>query len=113
MSSSTTSPRRRSPRRNEVDDEDEDHDERDEDHDERLDDANNSNRKILPNKVTTSSRTEDSTLTVASSDTVMYRVMADAKVESFADLEDINPIVEMYEQRIGNSLRIKRSINGK
>jgi hypothetical protein len=41
-------------------------------------------------------------------------VMDDAKVESFADeLEDINPIVQMYEQRSGNSLRIKRSINGK
>ena len=87
----------------------------DEEHEWRDDDdaKDSSRREDPPNEVTTSSRAEDSTLTVASSDTVFHKVMAEANVESFAELEDINPIVAIYEQRSGNCLRIKRSINGK
>jgi hypothetical protein len=65
------------------------------------------------NQVSTLSKAEDSTLTAASSDTNFYKVMKDANVDSFAEMDQINPIVEMYEQRTGNHLRIKRSINGK
>ncbi len=65
------------------------------------------------NQVSTSSKAEDSTLTAASSATNFYKVMKDANVDSFAEMDQINPIVEMYEQRTGNHLRIKRSINGK
>ena len=118
-SKAKTSPRKKSITRNEVmgrkdpdDSNDEDHEERD-DEERDDDDVSDSSGKNPPNEVTTSSRAEDSTLTVASSDTVFYKVMADANLESFAELEHINPIVQLYEQRSGNSLRIKRSINGK
>ena len=113
-SKTKTSPKRKSITRNEVmrrkdpdDSNDEDHEERDDD------DVKDSNRKNPPNEVTTSFRAEDSTLTVASLDTVFYRVMADANLESFAELEHIKPIEQLYEQRSGTSLRIKCSINGK
>ncbi len=68
-----------------------------------------------PNKfgISTSSKAKDSTITAASSDTNFYKVMKDANVDSFAEMDQINPIVEMYEQRTGNHLQIKHSINGK
>ena len=39
--------------------------------------------------------------------------MADANVESFAEMDHINPRMEIYEKETGNNLRFKRSINGK
>jgi hypothetical protein len=39
--------------------------------------------------------------------------MAEAKIDSFAEMDHINSLVEIYEQKTGNHLRIKRSINGK
>ncbi|KAI2502800.1 hypothetical protein MHU86_11624 [Fragilaria crotonensis] len=73
-----------------------------------------SNELLVINTMSTSSKTEDSSaLTGASSDTTFYKVMAEAKIDSFAEMDHINPLVEIYEQRTGNHLRIKRSINGK
>ena len=45
--------------------------------------------------------------------TTFYKVMAEANVDSFAKIEHINPLVEIYVQKTGKILRIKRSINGK
>ena len=46
------------------------------------------------NQVFTLSKAEDSTLTAAaSSDTNLYKVMKDANVDSFAEMDPINPIV--------------------
>jgi len=46
------------------------------------------------NQVFTLSKAEDSTLTAAaSSDTNLYKVMKDANVDSFAEMDQINPII--------------------
>jgi hypothetical protein len=75
---------------------------------------NEVSNELVMNTMSTSSKTEDSSaLTGASSDTTFYKVMAEAKIDSFAEMDHINPLVEIYEQRTGNHLRIKRSINGK
>ena len=75
---------------------------------------NEVSNELVINTMSTSSKTEDSSaLTGASSDTTFYKVMAEAKIDSFAEMDHINPLVEIYEQKTGNHLRIKRSINGK
>jgi len=45
--------------------------------------------------------------------TTFYKVMAEANVDSFAKIEHINPLVEIYVQKTGKILRIKRFINEK
>jgi hypothetical protein len=71
--------------------------------------------EVVINPMSTSLKTEDtsSTLSGLSLDTTFYKVIADAHVESFAEIDHIEPLVEIYEQKTGNHLRIKRSINGK
>ena len=48
-----------------------------------------------------------------SGDTVIYDVMREANLTCFPSLEAVKPIVEAYEARSGNYLRIKRSITDK
>ena len=55
--------------------------------------------------------TNDDSVSALSGDTIFYDVMNEAKLECFPTLEAVNPIVEAYEARTGNYLRIKRSIN--
>jgi hypothetical protein len=64
---------------------------------------NEVSNELVINTMSTSSKTEDSSaLTGASSDTTFYKVMAEAKIDSFAEMDHINPLVEIYEQRTGN-----------
>ncbi|KAI2497763.1 hypothetical protein MHU86_16758 [Fragilaria crotonensis] len=76
---------------------------------------NEVSNELVINTMSPSSKTEDSSaLTGALSDTTFYKVMAEAKIDSFAEMDHINPLVEIYEQKTGNQhLRIKCSINGK
>lgn len=80
--------------------------------------------KLLPNKllintpVSTSSKAEEtsSALMGVSLDTTFYKkVMADANIDCFAEMDHINRLVEIYEKETpGNNLVcIKHSINGK
>jgi hypothetical protein len=75
---------------------------------------NEVSNELVINTMSASSKTEDSSaLTGALSDTTFYKVMAEAKIDSFAEMDHIDPLLEIYEQKTGNHLRIKRSINGK
>jgi hypothetical protein len=75
---------------------------------------NEVSNELVINTMSTSSKTEDSSaLTGASSDAIFDKVMAEAKIDSFAEMDHINPLVEIFEQKTGSNLRIKRSINGK
>ena len=49
----------------------------------------------------------------SSGDTAIQRVMKEAKVESFKDLDDVNVIIDAYECLTGNRLRIERLQKGK
>ena len=60
------------------------------------------------------SKTEnEDSVSALSGDTTFYDLMKEAKLQCFPTLEAVNPIVEAYEVRTGNYLRIKRSINDK
>ncbi len=63
--------------------------------------------------MSTSSKAEDSTLAAVSSVTHFYKVMADANVDSFAEMDRIDTLVDVDKQRTDNHLRIKGSIDGK
>jgi hypothetical protein len=45
----------------------------------------------------------------ASTDTVMYQIMDDMKLDGFKELVDVNVIIEEYQKRTGNRLRIQKS----
>ena len=55
----------------------------------------------------------DDSVSAMTGDTTFYDVMREADLQCFPTLEAVNPIVEAYEARTGNYLRIKRSINNK
>jgi hypothetical protein len=55
----------------------------------------------------------DDSVFAITGDTTFYEVMREAELQCFPTLEAVNPVVEAYEARIGNYLRIKRSINDK
>jgi hypothetical protein len=56
-------------------------------------------KDVVINEVSTSSKTEDSTLTAVSPDTQFYKVMADdTNVNSFAEMDHTDPLVAVYEQ---------------
>ena len=55
----------------------------------------------------------DDSVSAMTGDTSFYDVMREAELQCFPTLEAVNPIVEAYEARTGNYLRIKRSINDK
>jgi hypothetical protein len=46
------------------------------------------------------------------SDTVVYQIMDEMKLECFKDLDDVNSIIDAYEARTGNCLRIEKSEKG-
>ena len=45
-----------------------------------------------------------------SPDVLFYDIMRDAKVDCFATLEEVMPLIETYEIRSGNHLRVQRSL---
>jgi hypothetical protein len=45
----------------------------------------------------------------SSGDTAIHRVMKEAKVDSFKDIDDVNRIIDAYESLTGNRLRIEKS----
>jgi hypothetical protein len=55
----------------------------------------------------------DDSVSTMTGDTTFYDVMREAELQCFPTLEAVNPVVEAYEARTGNYLRIKRSINDK
>ena len=58
------------------------------------------------------SKTEnDNSVSALSGDTAVYDLMREAKLQCFLAIEAMNPIVEAYQTRTGNYLRIKRSVN--
>jgi hypothetical protein len=61
--------------------------------------------EVVINPMSTSLKTEDtsSTLSGLSLDTTFYKVMADAHVESFAEIDHIEPLVEIYEQKLATT----------
>ncbi len=45
-------------------------------------------------------------------DTMLYHILHNAKIDSFKDLDDAFPFIEKYETMTGNRLRIQQSILG-
>jgi hypothetical protein len=46
-------------------------------------------------------------------DTTLYRILHNAKMDCFTDLDDVFPFIEKYETMTGNRLRIQQSVLGK
>ena len=46
-------------------------------------------------------------------DTTLYRILHNAKMDCFMDLDDVFPFIEKYKTMTGNRLRIQQSVLGK
>jgi hypothetical protein len=55
----------------------------------------------------------DDTVVSERNDTLFYRIVHNAKVDSFQDLDDLAVFIEQYELQSSNRLRIQQSVAGK
>jgi hypothetical protein len=66
------------------------------------------------NSRTGKAKTEDSRVSYSSSgstdDKIFQEILNERKIDMFATLEDIDPLIEEYERKSGNHLSIKRSL---
>ena len=74
-----------------------------------LDTADNDSN--IEDTAAASKAANDDSVSALSGDTTFYDIMREAKLQCFPTMEAVTPIVEAYQTRSGNYLRIKRSIN--